>query len=275
MAISGSIRSTANHGGWLEWLTRIGFASKGLVYFLMGLLALMAAFGAGGETATQKEVLRRIADQPFGTVAVAIIAAGLIAYAAWRIISSVYDTDGEGSDKKGKAKRFGHFLVGLLYATVAVYAVKLLTGNGGGGSEEGSADAWTATLMSMPFGVFLVVVAGLLAIAIGIAQIRTGWKEKFMRKMRTSEMSSMERGAVCQAGTWGFAARGVVFSIIGVFLIVAAAQHNPSRARGLEGALNALASQPLGQFLLGLVAIGLMAYGVYSVMASKYRMVKT
>ncbi len=280
MARSGSITSTTRQGigavrqgGWLERLTRIGFASKGLVYFLVGLLALMAALGSGGETTGQTGVLQRIAEQPFGAVALAIIAVGLFAYALWRILSSLLDTEGEGSSGKGVAKRIGYFAAGLVYGSVALYAIDLLRGNSAGGGD--STPEWTARLMSMPFGTLLVMLAGVIVIAAGLFQIRDGWKDKFMRKMRLGEMSAAERDAASKAGTLGYMARGIVFAIIGVFLIVAAVRHNPGEARGLEGALDSLASQPLGQFLLAVVALGLMGYGVFCAIAAKYRVVRT
>jgi hypothetical protein len=132
----------------------------------------------------------------------------------------------------------------------------------------------TARLMDRPLGVPMVMLAGALAIIAGMAQVRHGWKGKFMRHMRLQEMSASERDAAWRAGRWGFTARGVVFAIIGGFLILAAIRHDPSKARGLEGALDTVAAQPLGQFLLALVALGLMGYGVYCVFAAKYRVVR-
>jgi hypothetical protein len=260
--------------GWLETLTRIGFACKGVVYFLVGVLALLAALGNGGETTDQRGVLRRIAEQPFGEFALVVIAVGLFAYSLWRFLSAIYDTEGEGRDKKGIAKRVGYAISGFIYAGVAYTALRLVLGDGSAAQGGNAPQAWTARLLNAPAGTLLVIAVGLGVIAFGIYQIRKGWKEKFMDKMRTRQMSATERDWCARAGKAGLAARGVVFGMAGMFLIVAGVRHNPGEARGLDGALDTLASQPFGPYLLGLVSIGLAGYGIYSVFAARYRTVR-
>jgi hypothetical protein len=263
----------ARHSGWLEWLTRIGFASKGVVYFLIGMLALMLAFQEGGETTGSEGVLRKVAGQPFGEFALIVIGIGMLAYAFWRLMSAVKDTDDAGSDAKGKAKRVGYFISSLLHGSLAMYAFNLVAGNGGGGAGDG-ARSMTARLMDAPMGVFLVIAVGIVVIVTGIAQINHGWQEKFMSKLGRGHMSATERTWARRAGKWGYVARGCVFSIIGLFLVIAGINHDPGQARGLEGSLDTLASQPAGSWLLAFVAAGLCCYGIYCVFAARHREVK-
>jgi hypothetical protein len=265
---------TVRQSSWLQTLTRIGFACKGTVYFLIGTLALMMAIGEGGETTDQRGVLRRIAEQPFGEFALVIIAAGLAAYAIWRVLSAIFDTEDAGSDKKGIAKRLGYAFSGAIYAGIAWSAVRLVMGDGSAASGGNSPQTWSARLMDAPGGTLLLMIVGAGVIAFGIMQIRKGLQEEFMKRMRTRQMSATERDWCARAGKAGHAARGVVFGITGLFLIMAAVRHNPGEARGLEGALDTLASQPFGPYLLGLVALGLIGYGVFSMFAARYRAVR-
>lgn len=259
------------HSSWLEKLTRVGFASKGLVYFLIGILALMAAFGNGGDTTDQKGVLSRVAQQPFGEFALAVIGVGLMAYAVWRFCAAIFDTEGDGAEGKGMAKRAGYFVSGAIYTGVAIYAFRLLTGDGAMGSTS---QTMTARLMNAPAGTLLVILVGVAVIVAGIMQIRDGMHGKFMKHMRTNQMSQSEKDVAEKAGKWGYMARGVVFGIIGSFFIQAALRHNPGEVRGLEGALDTLASQSFGPWLLAAVAIGLMGYGIFCVFQARYRTVR-
>ena len=264
--------NAVRHSSWLEKLTRVGFACKGLVYALIGILALMAAFGNGGETTDQKGVLNRVAEQPFGEFALAIIGVGLLAYAVWRFCSAVFDTEGDGSSGKGMAKRAGYFISGLIYTSVAIYALRMLTGDGG--STGSSSASLTARLLNAPAGTLLVVAVGLAIIVAGVMQVRHGFQGKFMRHMRAEQMSQPERDVAAKAGKWGYTARGIVFGIMGGFVVLAAMRHNPGEVRGLEGALDTLASTTFGPWLLAAVAVGLIGYGVFCVFQARYRTVR-
>jgi hypothetical protein len=249
--------------------TRIGFACKGLVYLLIGLLALKAAFGQGGQTTDRDGVLQYIAAQPFGEAALIVIGIGLLAYAAWRVLCGAMDLEHEGDKPTGLAKRIGYFVSGGLYASAGFFAFKLLTGNGG--AKGNGAATWTARLMEAPGGVLLVALAGAIIAGAGVMQMRKGWKEDFRKHLQTGSMGGEEKTWAVRAGKWGYIARGVVFSTIGLFIISAAMRHDPRRARGLEGALDALAAQPYGQWLLAFVAAGLACYGGYCFIEARYR----
>jgi hypothetical protein len=254
------------HSDSLEKLMRVGFVCKGIVYVLIGILALLVALGEGGETTGSKGAVARIASQPFGEFALAVIGVGLLAYALWRFICAFRDSEHEGSDAKGMSKRAGYVFSGAVYTSTAFYALQLLAGNGGSGGDQ--TQTWTARLMDAPAGVFLVFAAGVATVVGGLYQIHKGWREKFRQHLRSLPAG---RNWVIRAGKWGYIARGIVFAIIGMFIMIAAVQHDPAQARGLEGALDTLAQQPLGTWLLGFVAAGLACYGAYSIIEGRYR----
>lgn len=256
-------------GGALLTFTRIGFACKGVVYMLIGILALKTAFREGGETTNKEGAIEHIAGQPFGEIALAIIGVGLLAYAAWRLMTAALDTEHKGDRPTGLAKRIAYVASGLLYASAGLFALKLLTGNGA--SKGDGAATWTARLMDAPGGILLVSLVGLILVGYGAMQMRKGWTEKFRDHLQTGSMSSEPKQWAIRLGKWGYIARGIVIATIGLFVISAAMRHDPSRARGLEGALDALAAQPYGQWLLAFVAAGLACYGAFCFVEARYR----
>lgn len=261
----------AAHSDKVEKLARLGYLVKGVVYGLIGILALMAAFGSGGQTSGSRGVLQTIADGPFGQILIGIAALGLFGYALWRFVQAFVDPDNKGTDAEGVVKRIGYFVSGVLYAGLGIAATRLLFGSGGGSGGESSADSWTAKLMAQPFGLWLVGIVGAITICVGLYQLYKAYKAGFFDNLKTGEMSAEERKWTKRSGQAGLAARGVVFGIIGGFLIEAALNANPEEARGLEGALDTLAAQPYGPYLLGVVALGLVFYGVYCVINARYR----
>ena len=257
---------------WIERLARFGYVAYGVVYLLVGVLAVQAAFSGADQAAGQQGALRSILVAPLGRVLLCIIALGLLAYAAWRLYEGIMDPEDEGRDAKGMVKRLDHVLNGLFHGALAFTAGQLALGSGGGGG--GSPDDWTATLMSQPFGRWLVVVAGVVIVGAGLYQFYKAYKADFWEKLETGEMSLREKRWTTHAGRLGYAARGVVFGVIGVFLIQAALQADPDEARGLGGALEALARQPFGPYLLGAVALGFVAYGLFMFVTARYRRIE-
>ncbi len=263
---------------WVERLARLGYAAKGAVYIVVGLLAAMAAFGRGGKTTDTRGALATIVAQPFGRVLLGTVAVGLAGYAIWRFVQAGVDAEHKGSDAKGMAVRIGYAISGLIHAGLAFTAMQLVVGSESGsrrGSGDSASQDWTARLLDQPFGPWLVALLGAVIIGIGLAQLFKAYTAKFREKLKLSEMSNTEQTWATRSGRLGFAARGVVFGVIGTFLILAALQSDPSQARGLGGALRALEQQSFGSLILGVVAIGLVAYGVFMLVAARYRRIAT
>ena len=256
---------------WIERLARAGYVAYGMVYVLVGVLALRAAFGGGGETTGQEGALRSILLAPLGRILLGLVAAGLVAYAVWRLFQGVQDPEDEGGNAKGVVRRLDHVLNGLFHAGLAFSAGQLALGSSGSG---GSPDDWTATLMSQPLGRWLALVAGAVIFGAGLYQFYKAYKADFRDELKSHEMSRREEAWTTRSGRLGYAARGVVFGVIGVFLLQAALRADPQEARGLGGALETMARQPFGPYLLGLVAAGLVAYGAFMFVVARYRRIE-
>lgn len=264
-------RAAAEARPWVVRLARVGLAAKGVVYATIGLLALLAAIGPGGKATDAQGALQTLLNQPFGKPLLGVVAVGLFGYALWRLVDAVFNPERRENDAKGIGKRIAHAVNGLTYGALGIFAVRMLMGAGASGGRGGSAQDWTARLMTQPFGQWLVGLAGAFVIGLGLYSLYSAYKAKFRQKLNTAKMNPGEEKCATLAGRIGYAARGIVFGLIGVFLIQAAMHSNPKEVRGLDGALKALANQPYGPWLLGLVAAGLMAYGAYLFVEARYR----
>lgn len=250
----------------LEWVARMGYGARGVVYLIVGWLALVAAFGSGEATDTRGG-LRHLLQQPAGEILLAVVAVGLFGYSIWRFIQAVMDADDHGTDPKALAIRAGLLVSSIMHLALGVFALSLIFGWGTGG-DSGQTQDWTARLMSQNYGRWLVFAFGLAVIGAGFAHIYKGGSGKFKKHFSMDSQTMRWADPVCK---FGLIARGVVFLIIGGFFTMAAWQFDPSKARGLDGALEALQRQPFGPYLLGVVALGLIAFGVYSILEAVYR----
>jgi hypothetical protein len=199
-----------------------------------------------------------------------IVAFGLIAYVIWRWVQAITDADNKGTKAKGIALRLGYTGSGIIYAGLAYSAARIVFGAEEDG-RPGAAESWTARVMEYPYGNWLVVLAGLGVMGYGLYQCYKGYAAKFRKRLKIGEMS--EHGVLwaTRSGRFGFIARGVVFLIVGGFLIQAALHYDSSEAKGLDGALQLLIQQSYGKWLLCLVALGLVAYGLYMLVEARYR----
>ena len=237
---------------------------------------MQVAIGAGGKTTDQRGALQVISEQPFGKFLLALVIIGLIGFAIWCFLQAWFDTEGKGSDIKGIIGRLGYAITGISYAILAFGAFQLVTRTGTGSATKSTTTSTqdvTAQLLNHSWGVVAVVILGLIVIGVAFYMFAKAYTAKFQRRLQLTGLSAQLRRGVIFLGRFGYAALGVVFSIIGIFLIVAAVQHNPHEAKGLDTALRTLAQQPFGPLLLGIVALGLIAYGVYSFVEARYRMV--
>ncbi|MDR7038571.1 MULTISPECIES: DUF1206 domain-containing protein [Methylobacterium] len=251
----------------LEWLARFGYGARGIVYCLVGGLAALAAIGSGGQTGGSRSALRSLLAQPFGQAWLGLVAAGLAGFAIWRIVEAATDADRHGGSAKGLAIRAGHVISGVVYGGLALSAARLALGTGGGGGDRATQD-WTAWLLAKPFGQVLAGLVGAVVIGVGLAYLRKGWKGDVLRRLVLPR--EVHRWAV-PIGRLGFAARGLVFALIGAFLILAAVHSRSSEAKGLGEALQFLGRQPFGWVLLAVTAAGLFAFGVFGLVQARYR----
>ena len=259
--------------GWMRALARVGFGAKGVVYLIVGGLAMQ------GAASDQQGALTEIASQPFGRVLLGLVALGLAAYAAWRFVSGAIDPHDEtDDDAKGTAKRVGYVASGVVYAALAVEAARMTIGGGGGSGAGGSgaggsgdgAQHWTGKLLEMDFGPVLVGLVAL-GVAVGAAyQLKQAITADFRENFLLAEMSPREDTWATRAGRLGHAARAVVYGLIAWFLARAALAGDEDRAGGLGKALETLQSQPWGSWMLVAAGLGLVCYGLYCFVVARY-----
>ncbi|HBB34205.1 MAG TPA: hypothetical protein DDZ80_24625 [Cyanobacteria bacterium UBA8803] len=258
----------------MERLFRLGYVAKGLVYAIVGWLAASAALGPGGRTTGTRGALRSLLKQPFGQILLGLVVIGLSGYVLWRLVQAIMDTENKGTNAKGIILRLSYAGNGLIYGGLAITAVDLIIDEVERevdiDDSYGSRD-WTALLLAQPFGQWLVGMVGAIVIGVSFYELYQAYTANFRRKFKLNEMSDTEKTWATRIGRFGLAARGIVYSIIGFFLIQAARQSNSNQVRGLKGALDSLARQSYGRWLLGIVALGLIAYGVYYIVQARYR----
>lgn len=257
---------------WAERFARLGYVTKGIVYILIGILALRTAAGAGGTPADRQGALLAVYAEPFGRALLALITIGLAAFGLWSLVQALLDTDHKGTSAKGIIERIGYAVVAFSYLGLAIAAGRLAAGSGSAGkSSDTSTQDWTARLLDKPLGVALVIVVGVVVLGVAVALAQRAWGAKFQEELELARMSETMRRGVIVLGRIGHAALAFVFAVIGLFLIVAAVKHDPHQAKGLGGALTTTAQQPFGPALLAVVALGLAAYGVFSLAQGRYR----
>jgi hypothetical protein len=262
-------RSATTRHGWLEPVARAGYAAKGVLYSIIGVLALMVAFGEGGSTTGSEGALAHLASSTFGGFLVGITGIGLVAYTLWQVVRAAFDPEHDGeTGGMAIARRIGFGASAILHGALAVAAVQILAT---GSSSQGDNSTWAGSLMDSTGGLILLVTAGLLAAGYGIFQLVKAKTVDFRKELKSNEMSHTTQTWAERIGRIGYAARGVVFILMGGSLVTAAATHDPSEAEGIGGVLSDIASAPFGAILLGLVAFGLAAYGVFMFVLARYR----
>jgi uncharacterized protein DUF1206 len=254
------------------FVARLGFAARGAVYLIVGWLAVLAAAGHGGSVTDNHGALEAIAQQPQGAIPLGLVAVGLAAYAAWSLVRAIFDPERRGHDAHGVAVRVGCAFAGVSYGGLALAAANLARGAGSAGqNSDASTQDWTARLLDAPFGPPLVIAAGLIFFVIAISEFVAAYTAGFRKNLTLEGLSADLQRWIVRVGRTGLAARGVVFALIGVFLIQASRHQDAQEAVGLGGALQKLAEQPYGPYWLGVVAVGLAMYGVFSFVEARYR----
>ena len=239
-----------------------------MIYAIIAVLAIKLALGDGGKATNQQGALKTIAHQPFGKALLVVVAIGLAGYAIWRLVRAAI---GHGPESRDSGKeRLAGLASGIAYGLLCVAAVKILsasgTGSGGPQKAAGGVLDWTG-------GTWLVGLAGVVMLVVAAEQAYKGVTKEFLEKSKTAEMSREVRRAFTALGVFGHVARAVVFALIGYGLIRAAVDYDPHKAIGLDGALAKLGQASYGPVLLGVVAVGLLGFGAYSIADARYRKV--
>ena len=245
---------------------RLGLAARAFVYLVIGWLAIQIALGHTTEQANQKGALADIASHSGGIVLLWVLGIGFAAYALWRLSEAAFGTAAEGS-KAGP--RMQSLTRGVVYAALCVTTFTFIAG----GSRQGQAqqqETLTAKVMRHDYGRWLVGLAGLVVIGVGAAMVLQGATRKFQHQLNMSELHGVTRSTVIRLGVIGTIARGIVFAIAGVLVVDAAITYDPAKSTGLDGALRTLANRAYGPWLLGVLALGLIAFAIFGFAAARW-----
>ena len=266
LSVEAPSASAIAHSTAFDWLARAGFVARGLVYTLIGALAVCLAVGLGGKATNQQGALETVARQPLGHVLLIAIAVGLAGYSLWRLVRAALGWGPEsGSDTL--IDRVAGFGSGVFYGVLAFAAVELLLA---GHTSGGSLPKETAGIFGWPGGRWLILGAGVVMMVVGAFQGYRAATAEFLDDAKTGEMSDGTQHAYSTVAVIGHLARMVVFGLVGLFLVIAAIQYDPKKAAGLGGVLARLLREPGGNALMGVVAAGLVAFGLYSAADARY-----
>jgi len=267
-AEAGSKARQARNSRTVDLTARLGLAARGLVYVLIGILAIQVALGDSGKQTNRRGALGEIKEKPFGTAVLVILVIGFLGYALWRLLDAAVGHQDESDPKKRAAQRAVSAVRGVIYLFIAGSTIAFLTSGSGGSGEPAP---YTARVMGHSGGRVLVGIVGVIVAIVGIGMIVKGVKTKFEEKLKIGEMPGWAEKIAKPAGLAGYVARGVVFGLAGVFVTKAAVNFDPNEAKGLDGTLKTIAGQAYGQWLLAICAIGLLLFGVYSFFEARYR----
>jgi Domain of Unknown Function (DUF1206) len=250
-------------------LARAGLAARGVLYILIGWVAILVALGQTSHQANQQGALQLLAAQPYGLVSLWLLGIGFTGYALWRLSEAAFGVTGEGN---GAVPRLKSLVRAAIYASFAYLTFKIIAGTGGGSQTKKQQDL-SATVMHHPGGQWLVGIVGLVIVIAGLVLVSEGVRRKFMKYLQLSQLSPRMRRLVERLGVVGTAARGAVFALAGVLVIEAAVSYQPAKAGGVDKAFLTLRNQPFGEFLLIIAALGLIIFGVYGLCEARWRRV--
>jgi Domain of Unknown Function (DUF1206) len=250
-------------------LARAGLVARGVIYLLIGWVAILVALGQTSRHADQQGALQLLAGKPYGLVLLWLLGIGFAGYALWRLSEAAFGVTGEGS---GAGPRLKSLARALIYAGFAYLTFKIISGAGGASQTKKQQDL-TASVMHHTGGRWLVAIAGLIIVIAGLVLVVEGIRRKFLKYLQLSQLSSRTRRLVEWLGVIGTAARGAVFALAGVLVAEAAITYQPAKAGGIDKALLTLRNQPFGEFLLILAALGLIVFGVYGLCEARWRRV--
>jgi Domain of Unknown Function (DUF1206) len=272
-AATSHVRSSASRAANskpLEYLARAGFVCYGVLHLLFAWVALQVAFGKSGEESDQSGALQKLASQPLGKTLVIIVVVGMVALAVWQAFEAAIGESGP-QDKAAIAERVISGIRAIVYLWLAWIGIKVISG--ANASQAQSQQNTTSHLMGSTGGRWLVGLAGVVVIGVGVGLAWYGLTKKFQKHLNTQQMNPTVRKTTRRLGMAGYTAKGVAYGIVGVLVLIAAIKSDAAKSRGLDGALKTLAAQSYGTWLLALVAIGIAAFGVYCFSQARYRKV--
>jgi hypothetical protein len=255
----------------LEYLARLGYASKAVVYAIVGMLAVLTILNRGRIT-DEGGSLRVVLTQPFGRILLVTLAVGLCGYAVWRLVDAIADPDHDGLTASGLVTRIGNAVRGSIYGALGIDAIRLLRGLGGSNRDE--AEMWAARLLELPFGAVAVGIGGIAVTMYGASEFLRSIRGRHDVKVDWSAISPEVRPALLRISRFGVAVRGGLLATLGVFLLRAALSHDPNDAAGSRESMVRLGGLIEGRWFLAFIAAGVLAYAVDQAVHAFYRRIR-
>jgi Domain of Unknown Function (DUF1206) len=256
----------------IEKLARLGYASKALIYAIVGYLLLAVAFNRGGRITDTSGALRVVLGQPFGRFLLILLAVGLCGYALWRILDAISDPDRHGTSFKGIVTRIGNAVRAVIYGALGYEAFRLFQGLGGSNGRE--AEMWTARFLQFPLGEWLVALAGAIVAIYGVSEIIAAFKGGYSATLDLSPIAPQFRRTAENISRIGIGSRGVLITILGIFLVRAGLQRDPSEAHGTRESILELANAVPGKWAFVFMGIGLLAYAFDQAIHARCRRIR-
>jgi hypothetical protein len=248
---------------------RLGYAAKGLVFAIIGVMALMLMLGMGGQLSDPTDALKVINRQPFGQFLLLMTGISLLGFVLWRVAQSIFNVEHKSHTAMNTAKRIGYAISGLTYLSLSILAIRGFM-EGRVQNSEGSMGL-TAKALEMPAGPVLVMLAGAIMIGVGIAHAVMGFKKSFMKNYEQGRMTAKEHEIIEKSGMIGLPARGFTFGIIGYFFIRAGMHANAGETKDTKGVMEHILTMPMGELILAIIAVGFICYAVYCFAAARFR----
>lgn len=252
---------------WVVPMMRAGYSSRGVVYLILGGLTLSAAF-TGGEAEGTEGAIETLRQAPFGQILLWLVAIGFLCYGVWRQIAAWYDLERRGDDHEGRTMRLGLVVTGLLHIGIG-FGIAAIALNLGAGETGGGASDWTARILPLPGGRWIVGLAGLSILGAGLHYVLKGWQKKYERYIQSTPTTQKLQPLL----RWGFVSYGIVLAVTGAFVLYSGLTTDPSEARGIGGSLDAIQGLTGGPLLLGLIGLGILCFGVENLVEARYRIV--
>jgi hypothetical protein len=254
---------------WLEFLERCGYVIRGVLYAVIGGLALGLSLGIGGAATDQSGSVAILSEGPAGKLFLFAIVIGLGAYSIWGFVRAIFDPLRRGRDASGIAERLGFVWSGTAYAAIAIFALHLLAGSGSTAAHDAT-QSTIAKVLALPAGQLLATAIGVVTIGVGLGQFVDAYRAIFKQDLKRTEMNRAEKRTVDMLGRFGYFSRGVTFTLVGWFAFQAGLHHDSSQVHGFSGVFLFLLGQPFGRLLLGVVALGFIALGLHSFACARW-----
>jgi hypothetical protein len=247
----------AHNSDWLEWAIRAGLICYGVVHLLVGWLSLQLAFGQTDEKASNKGAMQELSQQPFGDALVWAIAIGMFLLVLWRLLELFFGHQEKDGSDRWKARAVSG-LKAALYAVVGISALNVAMHSGSSGGST-----WTQTVMDWPAGQWIIAAVGLAVIAYGANHVRKGFTESYAKHLSSEGKSGQTGKAYLMFGKVGYIGKGIAIAIVGGLILYGGITHDASKSGNLDQALHKVLTYPFGQFLLVIIAAGLICYGLF------------